>query len=34
VLVCQLPQRLHEAGWGCEEATLTQHWLQDDSSNV
>lgn len=34
VLVRQLPQRLHEAWWGCQEASLTQHWLKDDGSNI
>jgi hypothetical protein len=34
VLVCQLPQCFHEAWWGCQEAPLTQHWLQDYGSHI
>lgn len=34
VFVCQLPQRLHEAGRGRQEAALPQHRLKDDGGDV
>jgi len=34
VFVRQLPQGLHEARRGGQEAALTQHRLKDDGSNI
>ena len=33
-ILIQQPQRINETWWWCQEASLTQHRLKDDSGNI